>query len=31
MDYEQYKNNTPNTNFLCKTLLVLFVTLILFY
>ena len=23
MDYEQYKNNTPNTNFLCKTLLVL--------
>ena len=23
MDYEQYKNNTPNTNFLCKTLLLL--------
>ena len=23
MDYEQYKNNTPNTNFLCKTLLIL--------
>ena len=23
MDYEQYKNNTPNTNFLRKTLLVL--------
>ena len=23
MDYEQYENNTPNTNFLCKTLLIL--------
>ena len=23
MDYEQYENRNPNTNFLCKTLLVL--------